>query len=148
MTFSACFGGPFMVHHPYVYADLLRKKMLQHGGACWLVNTGWTGGPFGIGKRISIGHTRKLLNAALSGALEKVSYRRTRSSASTCRRAARASRPRSSSPPTPGAPRGVLQEVRRPRRPLHRELQGHGRRLPAGRRRPRPEAAQRGAGKA
>jgi len=76
ITFSACFGGPFMVHHPYVYADLLRKKMLEHGAACWLVNTGWTGGPFGVGKRISIGHTRKLLNAALGGALDHVSYRK------------------------------------------------------------------------
>jgi phosphoenolpyruvate carboxykinase (ATP) len=75
ITFSACFGGPFMVHHPYVYADLLRKKMLQHGARCWLVNTGWTGGPFGIGKRISIGHTRRLLNAALSGVLDGVPYR-------------------------------------------------------------------------
>ena len=76
ITFSACFGGPFMVHHPYVYADLLKKKMLQHGARCWLVNTGWTGGPFGIGKRISIGHTRRLLNAALSGALDAVPYRK------------------------------------------------------------------------
>jgi phosphoenolpyruvate carboxykinase (ATP) len=76
ITFSACFGGPFMVHHPYVYADMLRKKMLQHGAQCWLVNTGWTGGPFGIGKRISIGHTRKLLDAALTGALDSVSFRK------------------------------------------------------------------------
>ena len=76
ITFSACFGGPFMVHHPYVYADLLKKKMLQHGARCWLVNTGWTGGPFGIGKRISIGHTRRLLDAALSGALDAVPYRK------------------------------------------------------------------------
>ena len=76
ITFSACFGGPFMVHHPYVYADLLRKKMLQHGAQCWLVNTGWTGGPFGVGKRISIKHTRTLLNAALSGRLDDVPYRK------------------------------------------------------------------------
>ena len=104
MTFSACFGGPFMVHHPYVYADLLRKKMLQHGATCWLVNTGWTGGPFGVGKRISIGHTRKLLNAALCGGARRgAATARTRSSASTCPRAARASRPRSSSPRTRGA---------------------------------------------
>jgi phosphoenolpyruvate carboxykinase (ATP) len=75
ITFSACFGGPFMVHHPYVYADLLRK-MLQHGATCWLVNTGWTGGPFGVGKRISISHTRRLLNAALSGGLDAVPYRK------------------------------------------------------------------------
>ena len=76
ITFSACFGGPFMVHHPYVYAELLKKKMLQHGAKCWLVNTGWTGGPFGIGKRISIRHTRALLNAALEGKLEDVPYRK------------------------------------------------------------------------
>jgi phosphoenolpyruvate carboxykinase (ATP) len=76
ITFSACFGGPFMVHHPYVYADLLRKKMAQHGARCWLVNTGWTGGPFGVGKRISIRHTRRLLDAALSGELDGVEYRK------------------------------------------------------------------------
>lgn len=76
ITFSACFGGPFMVHHPYVYADLLRRKMLQHGAQCWLVNTGWTGGAFGVGKRISIRHTRALLNAALSGDLNHVPYRK------------------------------------------------------------------------
>jgi phosphoenolpyruvate carboxykinase (ATP) len=76
ITFSACFGGPFMVHHPYVYADLLRRKVLEHGARCWLVNTGWTGGPFGVGKRISIQHTRRLLNAALSGVLADVRYRK------------------------------------------------------------------------
>jgi phosphoenolpyruvate carboxykinase (ATP) len=76
ITFSACFGGPFMVHHPYVYADLLRRKMLQHGTQCWLVNTGWTGGPFGIGKRISIRYTRTLLNATLSGELDGVQFRK------------------------------------------------------------------------
>ncbi len=76
ITFSACFGGPFMVHHPYVYADLLRRKMLQHGARCWLVNTGWTGGPFGVGKRISIRHTRRLLEAVLSGELEQIEYRK------------------------------------------------------------------------
>jgi phosphoenolpyruvate carboxykinase (ATP) len=75
ITFSACFGGPFMVHHPYVYADLLRKKLVQHRAQTWLVNTGWTGGPFGIGKRISIQHTRRLLDAALSGSLARVPYR-------------------------------------------------------------------------
>jgi phosphoenolpyruvate carboxykinase (ATP) len=74
LTFSACFGGPFMVHHPYVYADLLKRKMLKYGATCWLVNTGWVGGPYGIGKRISIKYTRALLNAALSGKLTKVKY--------------------------------------------------------------------------
>jgi phosphoenolpyruvate carboxykinase (ATP) len=76
ITFSACFGGPFMVHHPYDYAELLRKKLVKHGATCWLVNTGWTGGSFGVGKRISIRYTRALLNAALSGALAKVGYRK------------------------------------------------------------------------
>jgi phosphoenolpyruvate carboxykinase (ATP) len=75
MTFSACFGGPFMVHHPYKYAELLKLKMLRYGATCWLVNTGWVGGPYGVGKRISIRYTRALLNAALNGELDKVEYR-------------------------------------------------------------------------
>ncbi len=74
-TFSACFGAPFMVHHPYRYAEMLRNKMHKHSVQCWLVNTGWTGGPYGIGKRMSIHHTRTLLDAALSGALTDVEYR-------------------------------------------------------------------------
>ncbi len=75
ITFSACFGGPFMVHHPYKYAELLKRKIERYGAKCWLVNTGWVGGPYGIGKRISIRHTRALLNAALTGKLENVSYK-------------------------------------------------------------------------
>jgi len=74
MTFSTCFGAPFMVHHPSFYADLLKRKILKHGVNCWLVNTGWIGGPYGIGKRISIRYTRTLLNAALSGKLLDVEY--------------------------------------------------------------------------
>lgn len=74
ITFSACFGGPFMVHHPYRYAELLKGKIERYGVKCWLVNTGWVGGPYGIGKRISIRHTRALLNAVLSGKLDKVKY--------------------------------------------------------------------------
>jgi len=74
ITFSACFGGPFMVHHPYRYAELLKRKIDRYGARCWLVNTGWVGGPYGIGKRISIKHTRALLSAALSGGLDKVKY--------------------------------------------------------------------------
>jgi len=74
-TFSACFGGPFMVHHPYKYAEMLKNKMLKHEAQCWLVNTGWTGGPYGIGKRMSIHHTRTLLDAALTGTLNQVEYR-------------------------------------------------------------------------
>jgi phosphoenolpyruvate carboxykinase (ATP) len=74
ITFSACFGGPFMVHHPYRYAELLKMKIERYGVKCWLVNTGWVGGPYGIGKRISIKHTRALLNAVLSGKLDNVEY--------------------------------------------------------------------------
>ncbi|MCL4268062.1 MAG: phosphoenolpyruvate carboxykinase (ATP) [Anaerolineales bacterium] len=75
ITFSACFGGPFMVHHPYKYAELLKHKIERYNATCWLVNTGWVGGPYGIGKRISIKHTRALLNAALSGKLTDVQYK-------------------------------------------------------------------------
>ena len=76
ITFSACFGAPFMVHHPFKYANMLKEKMMKHGARCWLVNTGWTGGPFGIGKRISIRYTRAMLNAALEGKLEDVEFRK------------------------------------------------------------------------
>ncbi|MEX0602250.1 MAG: phosphoenolpyruvate carboxykinase (ATP), partial [Bacteroidota bacterium] len=74
MTFSTCFGAPFMVHHPSFYADLLKRKILKYGVHCWLVNTGWIGGAFGVGKRISIAYTRALLNAALDGSLLKVPF--------------------------------------------------------------------------
>ncbi len=63
-----------MVHHPSFYAELLKRKILKHKVNCWLVNTGWVGGPYGVGKRISIGYTRALLNAALSGQLLNVDY--------------------------------------------------------------------------
>ena len=71
-TFSACFGGPFMAHKPNVYAKLLADKMQQHKARCILLNTGWSGGPYGIGKRMSIKLTRALLNAALNGELDDV----------------------------------------------------------------------------
>jgi len=74
ITFSACFGGPFMVHHPSKYAELLKEKIERHDVNCWLVNTGWVGGPFGVGERISIKHTRALLSAALMGQLADVEY--------------------------------------------------------------------------
>lgn len=76
ITFSACFGAPFMVHHPYYYAKLLRQKAERSGAKIWLVNTGWVGGKFGVGKRISIRHTRNMLNAALEGKLDHVEYRK------------------------------------------------------------------------
>ncbi len=74
ITFSTCFGAPFMVHHPSFYADLLKRKIERYGVNCWLLNTGWVGGPYGIGKRISIRHTRALLSAALNGDLLDVEY--------------------------------------------------------------------------
>ncbi len=76
ITFSACFGGPFMVRHPFEYAEMLKQRMLKHNVNVWLVNTGWVGGRFGVGKRISIRHTRNLLNAALEGKLDDVKYRK------------------------------------------------------------------------
>jgi phosphoenolpyruvate carboxykinase (ATP) len=71
-TFSTCFGAPFMVLHPTVYAELLGEKIIKHSVKCWLVNTGWTGGPYGVGKRMSIKYTRAMLNAALTGKLDNV----------------------------------------------------------------------------
>ncbi len=74
ITFSTCFGGPFMVHRPAYYAELLRRKIERYGVNCWLLNTGWVGGPYGVGKRISIKYTRTMLNAALDGKLLDVPY--------------------------------------------------------------------------
>jgi phosphoenolpyruvate carboxykinase (ATP) len=74
ITFSTCFGGPFMVHKPSYYADLLKRKILRYDVNTWLINTGWVGGSYGIGKRISIHYTRALLDAALSGDLENVEF--------------------------------------------------------------------------
>jgi len=73
-TFSACFGAPFMVLHPTRYAELLAEKIRRHDVSCWLVNTGWTGGAYGDGHRMEIKHTRALLNAALDGSLDNVSF--------------------------------------------------------------------------
>ncbi len=75
-TFSSCFGAPFMPQHPTVYAELLGDKINHHHAAVWLVNTGWIGGPFGVGKRISIKYTRTLLNSALEGKLDQVNYQK------------------------------------------------------------------------
>lgn len=73
-TFSTCFGAPFMVHHPSVYANMLRERMLKHNATVWLVNTGWTGGPYGVGSRMKIAYTRALLRAALEGRLDGVEF--------------------------------------------------------------------------
>lgn len=74
ITFSTCFGAPFMVHHPSFYAGLLKDKITRFEVNCWLLNTGWVGGPYGIGKRISIQYTRAMLRAALSSALLRSEY--------------------------------------------------------------------------
>jgi phosphoenolpyruvate carboxykinase (ATP) len=74
-TFSTCFGAPFMTRHPIEYGRLLRKLIAEHEVDCWLVNTGWTGGAFGVGKRMPIRATRALLAAALDGSLSKAQFR-------------------------------------------------------------------------
>ncbi|HET9544879.1 MAG TPA: phosphoenolpyruvate carboxykinase (ATP), partial [Gaiellaceae bacterium] len=74
-TFSACFGAPFLPQHPAVYARMLGEKLDEHGSTVWLVNTGWTGGPYGEGERMPIAATRALLAAALSGELDDAEYR-------------------------------------------------------------------------
>jgi phosphoenolpyruvate carboxykinase (ATP) len=74
-TFSACFGAPFLPQPPSVYARMLGERLERHGSAVWLVNTGWTGGPYGEGERMPIAATRALLAAALSGELDGVDYR-------------------------------------------------------------------------
>ncbi len=73
-TFSACFGAPFMAQLPSVYAELLGKKIAEHNSSVWLVNTGWTGGPYGVGSRMKIAYTRAMINAALNGELDNVEY--------------------------------------------------------------------------
>jgi phosphoenolpyruvate carboxykinase (ATP) len=74
-TFSACFGAPFLPQSPEVYSRMLGEKLAEHGSTVWLVNTGWTGGPYGLGERMPIQATRALLHAALSGALDGIEYR-------------------------------------------------------------------------
>jgi phosphoenolpyruvate carboxykinase (ATP) len=71
-AFSTCFGAPFMALHPTVYAQLLGEKMAKHNVDCWLINTGWSGGPYGVGKRMKIAYTRAMVTAALNGSLAKV----------------------------------------------------------------------------
>jgi phosphoenolpyruvate carboxykinase (ATP) len=71
-TFSACFGAPFLPRHPGTYAALLGEKIARHNVHCWLVNTGWTGGPFGTGQRMRLAHTRAMVRAALAGRLDRV----------------------------------------------------------------------------
>ena len=73
-TFSACFGAPFMPRHPGEYAAMLMERLERHGAQAWLVNTGWTGGPYGTGERMNINHTRSMVRAALNGLLAGVTF--------------------------------------------------------------------------
>ena len=75
-TFSTCFGAPFMPRHPSVYGNLLKQRIAEGGAQCWLLNTGWTGGKYGTGKRMPIKATRALLNAALDGSLNNAEFRK------------------------------------------------------------------------
>jgi phosphoenolpyruvate carboxykinase (ATP) len=75
-TFSTCFGAPFMSRHPVVYGNMLRDLIAKHDVKCWLVNTGWTGGKYGVGKRMSLPATRALVNLALSGKLDNAPMER------------------------------------------------------------------------
>ena len=75
-TFSTCFGAPFLPLNPNVYASMLGKKIAEHGVRVWLVNTGWTGGPYGVGRRMTIAYTRAMITAALAGQLDAVRYQR------------------------------------------------------------------------
>jgi phosphoenolpyruvate carboxykinase (ATP) len=75
-TFSVCFGGPFLPLPPVVYSKLLGEKLTKHGSRVWLVNTGWTGGPYGVGERMKLGYTRAMLGAALDGRLDEVQTER------------------------------------------------------------------------
>jgi phosphoenolpyruvate carboxykinase (ATP) len=75
-TFSACFGAPFLPLRPNVYAEMLGERIGRHQVQCWLVNTGWTGGPYGVGQRMQLSHTRAMIRAALAGQLERVPTRR------------------------------------------------------------------------
>ncbi len=73
-NFSSCFGAPFMVWHPNKYANLLAEKIKKHDAKVWLVNTGWQGGPYGVGERISLKHTRTIINAINDGSLDKSEF--------------------------------------------------------------------------
>ena len=75
-TFSHCFGSPFMPMRPKVYADLLKKKIKDHNVNCWLVNTGWTGGPYGTGSRMPIDLTRSIVDLIRYGKLKKCKFKK------------------------------------------------------------------------
>jgi phosphoenolpyruvate carboxykinase (ATP) len=73
-NFSACYGAAFLSLHPTVYAELMAEKIREHGASVWLVNTGWTGGGYGVGKRFKLAHTRSIIDAILGGDLDDADY--------------------------------------------------------------------------
>ncbi|MEC9373878.1 MAG: phosphoenolpyruvate carboxykinase (ATP), partial [Planctomycetota bacterium] len=73
-NFSPCFGGPFLPRPPQVYAQLLADRIREHKANVWLVNTGWSGGPYGVGARMKLAHTRAMIHAILDGGLAKAKY--------------------------------------------------------------------------
>jgi phosphoenolpyruvate carboxykinase (ATP) len=75
-TFSACFGAPFLPLHPGVYAKMLGERIAKHQVKVWLVNTGWTGGPYGVGSRMKLSYTRAMLRVALAGGLDGMKFRK------------------------------------------------------------------------
>jgi len=75
-TFSTCFAHPFLPRRPEVYGQMFADLIARHGATCWLVNTGWSGGPYGVGSRMAIRHTRALLRSALDGSLTKMEFRK------------------------------------------------------------------------
>ena len=75
-AFSACFGAPFLPLHPTVYAEMLGEKMTESNVNVWLINTGWTGGPYGVGNRMKLSYTRAMITAALNGQLDNVDYKK------------------------------------------------------------------------
>jgi len=75
-AFSTCFGAPFLPLNPNVYAKMLGEKIATHGARVWLINTGWTGGPYGVGSRMKIAYTRAMITAALTGQLDRVAYKK------------------------------------------------------------------------
>ena len=75
-TFSSCFGAPFLPLKPEIYGSILKQKIIANGTSCWLINTGWTGGSYGIGTRMPIKATRAILDALLTGKLDDAEFRR------------------------------------------------------------------------
>jgi phosphoenolpyruvate carboxykinase (ATP) len=73
-NFSTCFASPFLPLRPKVYAELLGRRMREHNAQCWLVNTGWFGGPYGVGSRMKLAYTRAMVNAAIEGKLNDVQF--------------------------------------------------------------------------